>query len=84
MSIFRKIINHKVNTMTGKELFSYAQQFQIQVSPEDAYRVGDFLRGKNFDIFHPEQKEMIIYEIGKITSVPIAKQVEKLFTSITK
>lgn len=70
--------------MTGKDLYSYAKQFQIKVTPNDAELVANFLRGKNFDIFQPEQKELIVHEIGKITSIPIAKQVEKLFTSMTK
>ena len=84
MSIFQKIINHKVNGISGKELFNYAQQFQIQVSPEDANKVANYLRGKNFNIFDPNQKVMIINEIQKITSPQIAQQVENLFTSLTK
>lgn len=84
MAIFQKIINHKVNGITGKELYNYAQQFQIQVSIEDANKVANFLRGKNFNIFDPNQKVMIIQEIQKITSPQIAQQVEKLFTSLTK
>lgn len=70
--------------MTGKDLYSYAKQFQIEVTPNDAELVANFLRGKNFDIFHPEQKEIILHEISSITSIPIAKQVEKLFNSLTK
>jgi hypothetical protein len=84
VKIFENIINHKINTITTDELLKYAQQFNIKVKREQAKKIAEYLRGKQFNIFNPTERVTLIREIAKIAGPETAKEVNKLFTQFTK
>lgn len=84
LKIFEKIINHKINTITGKELLKYGKQFQISLSGEQANKIAGYLRGKNFNIFNEAERARIIGEIAKITSPETAKEINRVFMGFVK
>jgi hypothetical protein len=84
MKIFENIINHKINTISTDELLKYAQQFNIKVKREHARKVAEYLRGRQINIFNPQERVTVIKEIGKIAGPETAKEVNKLFTQFTK
>ena len=83
MKIFENIINHKMNTITGDELFKYAEQFNIKVNRQQAYKVAEYLRGKNVNIFDDRERSTLIKEIAKIAGPETAREVNKLFIQFT-
>ncbi|MEH7178772.1 DUF2624 domain-containing protein [Neobacillus vireti] len=84
MKIFESVINHKMNTITGDELFKYAEQFNIKVNRQQAYKVAQYLRGKNVNIFDDRERAALIKEIAKIAGPETAREVNKLFVKFTK
>ncbi|MEH7111946.1 DUF2624 domain-containing protein [Neobacillus niacini] len=84
MKIFENVINHKINTITGDELFKYAEQFNINVNRQQAYKVAQYLRGKNVNIFDDRERAALIKQIAKIAGPETAREVNKLFVQFTK
>ena len=56
MSIFQKIINHKINNITTDELLKYATQFKISISRKEATQVAQFYKGKKVNIFDNQER----------------------------
>lgn len=84
VKIFESVINHKINTITGDELFKYAQQFNIRVNKQQAHKVAQYLKGKNVNIFDDRERSALIKEIAKIAGPEVAREVNKLFVQFTK
>jgi transcriptional/translational regulatory protein YebC/TACO1 len=84
VKIFESIINHKINTITADELLKYADQFNIAVTRQQAKKIAEYLRGKNYNIFDISQRAMLIKEIAKAAGPDTAREVNKLFTQLTK
>ncbi len=84
VKIFENVINHKINTITGDELFKYAEQFNINVNRQQAYKVAQYLRGKNVNIFDDLERAALIKQIAKIAGPETAREVNKLFVQFTK
>ena len=73
-----------MNTITGDELFKYAEQFNIKVNRQQAYKVAQYLRGKNVNIFDDRERSALIKEIAKIAGPETAREVNKLLIKFTK
>lgn len=84
MKIFESIINHKVNTITERELLKYAKQFQISITREEAGRIAACLRGKGVNIFNNSERMKAIKEIEKITGAKTAQEINRLFLKFTQ
>ncbi|OCA91131.1 tRNA methyltransferase [Bacillus sp. FJAT-27225] len=84
MKLFENIINHKINTITDKELLNYANQFGIAINQKQAGQIAEYLRGRQINIFDSAQRTAIIKEIAKIAGPDTAKEVNKLFLQFTK
>lgn len=84
VKIFENIINHKINTITGDELYKYAVQFNIRVNRQQANKVAQYLKGKNVNIFDDRERAALIKEIAKIAGPETAREVNKLFVQFTK
>ncbi|MGG0716470.1 DUF2624 domain-containing protein [Robertmurraya massiliosenegalensis] len=84
MKIFQKIINHKINSITGKELLKYGKQFQVSISNEQANTIAAHLRGKNVNIFNDDERKKVISEIAKIVGPEKANEINRIFVSFIK
>jgi hypothetical protein len=84
VKIFESIINHKINNITTDELLKYAKQYNITVKREHAKKIANYLRGKQVNIFDSTQRAVVVKEIAKIAGADTAREVNKLFTELTK
>jgi hypothetical protein len=84
VKIFENIVNHKVSNITGEELLKYAEPFKIEISKEEANKIAEYLRSKKVNIFNDRERVVLIKEIAKIAGPGTAKEVNKLFTLLTK
>lgn len=84
LKIFQKIINHKINSITGKELLKYGKQFQVSISNEQANTIAAHLRGKNVNIFNDDERKKVISEIAKIVGPEKANEINRIFVSFIK
>lgn len=84
MKIFENIINHKINTITGSELFKYAKQFQLSISKEQAEKVAAILRGRNINIFDQGERSKVLKVMEKIVGAQTTKEVERLLVKFMK
>jgi Protein of unknown function (DUF2624) len=82
MKFLEKIINAKINGISGKELQKFAYQFNIEVSLEQAELVSQYLKGKNIDIFNETDRTNVLKEITKIAGTETAKKVNELFSNL--
>jgi hypothetical protein len=78
------MINFKVNSISGDELFKYAKQFNVSLNQGDADKIATYLRGKRVDLFNDQERTKVIKEIAKITSPETAKQINQVFIQFTK
>lgn len=83
MKIFENIINHKIGTITGKELFRYAKQFKIKVTEAEADQVATYLRKQRVNIFNNRERTALVKEIAKISGMKTAREVNQLFLLFT-
>ncbi|WP_019154532.1 DUF2624 domain-containing protein [Robertmurraya massiliosenegalensis] len=84
MKIFQKIINHKINSITGKELLKYGKQFQVSITNEQANKIAAHLRGRNVNIFNDDERTKVISEIAKIVGPDKANEINRIFVSFTR
>jgi len=84
LKIFQKIINHKINSITGRELLKYGKQFQISITNEQAEQIAAHLRGKNVNIFNDGERKNLINELANIVGNEKANEINRLFVSFTK
>lgn len=84
VKIFESIINHKINTITADELLKYANQFNIAVNRQQAKKIAEYLRGKKTNIFDHGERAQLIREIARAAGPQTAREVNKLFTELTK
>lgn len=84
VKIFESIINHKINNITADELMKYANQFNIEVNQQQAKKIAEYLKGKNINIFDDGERTRLVKEIAKAAGPKTAREVNKLFTQLTK
>ncbi|WP_043933901.1 DUF2624 domain-containing protein [Bacillus sp. EB01] len=84
MKLFENIINHKINTITDRELLNYANQFGISINQKQADLIAKYLRGRQINIFNSAERTTIIKEIARIAGPDTAREVNKLFLQFTK
>ncbi|MBO8176830.1 DUF2624 domain-containing protein [Aeribacillus pallidus] len=79
MKLFENVVNYKINHITKEELLKYSKQYQIPMNEDQAKKVVSFLRGKNYNVFDPKQREQLVREIAKIVGPETARKVNELF-----
>ncbi|MEJ9210025.1 DUF2624 domain-containing protein [Bacillus smithii] len=79
MKFIQTMINHKISTMTGTELYKWGKQFKISITKEQAEAIAAHLRGKKIDLFDDKQRTQLIKEIAKIIGPKKAKEINELF-----
>lgn len=84
MSLFEQIINHKVNTITGRELFQYGEQFQINITKAEADKIAAYVRGKKINLFQENERAQLLQQIASMTSPETAEKISILFQKFTK
>ncbi|MEQ2526207.1 DUF2624 domain-containing protein [Bacillaceae bacterium CLA-AA-H227] len=84
LNIFQSIINHKVNTITGRDLIKYGNQFQISITKDQAETIASYLRGKNVNVFDEAERNKVIKEIAKVAGSDTAQQVNRLLLGLVK
>ncbi|WP_019242592.1 MULTISPECIES: DUF2624 family protein [Bacillus] len=83
MRFLESIINMKLNSIRKDELLQLARQYQVQLTPNEAEKICQTLRGKNYNLFHPEQRRYVVSQIAGIVGNERAAQIEQIFLSFT-
>ncbi|NMD71872.1 DUF2624 domain-containing protein [Bacillus sp. DNRA2] len=84
VKIFENIINYKLKTITRDELLKYANQFNVNLSKNQAELIAQYLRSTTLNIFNDTERAQVIKEIAKIAGPETAKEINKLFITFTK
>lgn len=82
MSLFKNIINKKMNSITVEELLSYSQQYQIAINRNQAKEVVKLIRGKNINLFDDNERHRLLKQVARITSPEVARQLNTLFNQL--
>ncbi len=77
--LFEKIIQQKINSLKPEELVSYAKQYDISISINEAKQLLQLVQGKKINVFHEEERIALLKQIAKITSPETAKKANQLF-----
>ncbi|MFS0780894.1 DUF2624 family protein [Bacillus sp. 1P06AnD] len=83
MKFLESIINMKLNSIQSNELMGLAGQYGVSLTKQEADHVCLLLRGKNYNLFHTGQRNMVIQQIAGIIGQQRAEQIEQLFLSLT-
>jgi len=83
MKFLESIVNMKLNSIRGNELMQLARQYGITLTPEEAAAISQKLRGKNYNIFDPNERKYVINQISTIVGTNRANQIEQIFLSMT-
>ncbi|MGN1401668.1 MAG: DUF2624 family protein [Bacillus sp. (in: firmicutes)] len=83
MKFLENIINMKLNSINSHELMGLARQYGIALTTQEAEQIAYMIRGKNYNLFHPEQRRMIVQQLTGIVGSQRAMQIEQLFLSMT-
>ena len=83
MKFLESIINMKLNSIRPDELLGMAGQYGIKLTFEEAQAVSMELRGKNYNLFNPDQRAYVVNKIAGIIGSERALQIESLFLSMT-
>ncbi|AST92594.1 DUF2624 domain-containing protein [Sutcliffiella cohnii] len=86
MNIYQQIINKKLNTLSPEELVQYAQQYNIEISMEQAKKIIKLVKEKNgkVNVFNTSERLQLMKELSKITGHETAKKVNQLFMEFIK
>jgi hypothetical protein len=82
MSLFKSIINKKMNSITVDELLSYSQQYQIAINRSQAMEIVKLIRGKNINLFDDNERHRLLKQVARITSPEVARQLNTLFNQL--
>lgn len=82
MSLFKNIINKKMNSITVDELLSYSQQYQVAINRNQAKEIVKLIRGKNINLFDDNERHRLLKQVARITSPEVARQLNTLFNQL--
>lgn len=82
MSLFKNIINKKMNSITVDELLAYSQQYQIAINRDQAKEIVKLIRGKNINLFDDNERHRLLKQVARITSPEVARQLNTLFNQL--
>lgn len=83
MRFLESIINMKINSIRRDELLQLAKQYGVTLSASEADQICQALRGKNYNLFHPDQRKVVVNKISEIVGIDRARQIEQIFLSFT-
>lgn len=75
------IINHKINTITPRELVQLASSQGIQISKKEASQVIAIVRSEKINIANPKQINRLLAKIKQEVNPTAMKQTEKLLAT---
>jgi hypothetical protein len=83
MRLLEQIVNQKLNRLTKDDLLKYSKQHDITLTSQQVEKIVGLIRGKNINIFEPNERVRLIKQVAKITSPDVAKKVNQLFLEFT-
>ncbi|HWO97994.1 MAG TPA: DUF2624 domain-containing protein [Bacillus sp. (in: firmicutes)] len=84
MKIFQKIVNHKINHLTVKELLKYSKEYKISLTDEQAQELISIIKEKPVNIYDTNERHELIKKIARITNAQTAKKVQQLLQDLMK
>lgn len=79
MGMIENFINYKIGTITSEQLFKYAQQFNFDVTEQQADRVAKYLRSERVNIFNDSDRTELVKKIAVEVDPQTARKLNQLF-----
>lgn len=74
----KRIINHKINTITAEELYTLATQYDFDITKKQAQKVMSILRQEILDIDNFKQRDRMLKRVGKEVDKQTQRRVKDL------
>ncbi|QFT89873.1 hypothetical protein FIU87_14510 [Bacillus sp. THAF10] len=84
MNIYQQIVNKKLHGITPKELLKYSDEYNINLTSDQAKKVAALLNSKKVNVFNTSERIQLMKEVAKITGHETAKKVNQLFLEFIK
>ncbi|MCA1058033.1 DUF2624 domain-containing protein [Rossellomorea aquimaris] len=84
MKLLQNVINHKINHITNDELFKYAKQYNISLTPEQANAIVASVKGKNINIFDDSKRSRLVKNLARVIGPAKAKEINQLFLQLIR
>lgn len=74
----QQMINHKINTLTPKQLQNLGSQYQVNITIEQARQIIDILHREPINIADETQRKRLLNKIAKEVDPSVAQKTKKL------
>jgi len=74
----QQMINHKINTLTPKQLQNLGSQYQVNITIEQARQIIDILHHEPINIADETQRKRLLNKIAKEVDPSVAQKTKKL------
>lgn len=74
----QQMINYKINSLTAKQLYQLANQYNTPISMTKAKKIAAILHEQRIDILDETQRKRIVKRIEKEVDPEVAKKIKVL------
>ncbi|RSK27867.1 DUF2624 family protein [Bacillus sp. HMF5848] len=85
MNVLHQMVIQKIKATTPEELITYAKQYDITLSMQQAKKVVKLIKQTNpEDIYDNTKRRKLLKKIAVITNIKVAKQLNEMFNKYLK
>lgn len=77
----QQMINHKINTLTPKQLQQLGNQYQVPITMDQSHQIIDIIHRQPIDVADETQRKRLFNQISKEVDPTVANKINKLFES---
>lgn len=77
----QQMINHKINSLTPKQLYQLANQYNVPVSMKQAHQITTILHRQPVNILDETQRKRILNQIAYEVDPAVARKIKTLLES---
>jgi hypothetical protein len=77
----QQMINYKINNLSVSQLMSLANQYNVDLTQEQASQILHILRRQQINIFNDQERLQLLKKIERIVGRSKAQQINNIFQS---
>lgn len=82
--MIKQLMLKKLKSLTAEEIITYANEYQLSISYQQADDIANHLKKHNYDPTNAADRTNMIKKLAQITDVKTAQACQKLFRSLVK
>jgi len=83
-NMIKQVIKQKLQTLTVDELLTYANEYQVTITPKQAEQIIAFLKQTDLNPLDNQDRMKALKKLAQITDPKTAQKVNQIFQGIIK